>query len=847
MDTVLKSRQFIRWFSDRQNSPETTTKEYLNGKDTNPQRLINNSRILYVNKKRASDWLSLNRLQLPLAYSSIGSDNIISRSDTDVKQKTSEDSGSKYSIKVDMTEEERYNELKDKNLVVVDYNEDKLNSELEKKGISIDFEELKMLKEKQAKKSIKEIAKALGIHNVNYNNSNINFDFVFLSNSLDSSVHHQGDFKGTYADYAKMLSCLDGIIKNAELVEIHPNYKGNKLLKQVYVLVSAFNDGNVIIPVQLEVKEQYDKNNGLYLNVVLGQIKKEPAVKKEIGVAKAYKDLPLVTGSTISLSQLFANVNTGDNKFLKYIPDKFLSEEQVAAKRTAQEADYTKYGRYKEVFDGKPEQKFSLSDPLEETEYDRAITVTDVSTLRSIGRKSVSEFTSEDIEKSKKWAHKFYKELGTKSPFFRAWFGDWRVYDTAEYEPVDIRLNTVYKAGKEVNNDTGKVISWGNTLLSETKNHAKRSNVAPGMLGNISDIIKNAVLLDTTISIPTSNKKMANTAFMHTFYSAATVDGNIWIMRLFAEEALPNKGGDSFTRAYELKEIEKIGEIAEGVHLDKESLTQAKPPISLHNISDLYGFVKQYDPNFNPVAVSPALLNSDGTPKVVYHGTNADFTVFDLSKSGQTAPGISDGFFFFTDKKSNYPNSASDYANSTSRKGGTPKVYGVYLSIKNPLYIDSKGYYDNIAYFDTHSDEIYSTYFSGDYDGVIISNSDKSADDSTLYLLDNASAIKSATDNIGTFDGSNPDIRYSLEDTSEIDYPALLKENTDLKKQNEALAAEMKLTEGHKVSRGAVEKLAGKILREYKSGYDKTVLADNLEKVFNYIADENADAAPILL
>ena len=222
-----------------------------------------------------------------------------------------------------------------------------------------------MLKEKQAKKSIKEIAKALGIHNVNYNNSNINFDFGFSSNSLDSSVHHQGDFKGTYADYAKMLSCLDGIIKNSELVEIHPNYKGNKLLKQVYVLVSAFNDGNVIIPVQLEVKEQYDKNNGLYLNVVLGQIKKEPAVKKEIGDAKAYKDLPLVTGSTISLSQLFANVNTGDNKFLKYIPDKFLSEEQITAKRTAQEADYTKYGRYKEIFEGKPEQKLSLQSTSE--------------------------------------------------------------------------------------------------------------------------------------------------------------------------------------------------------------------------------------------------------------------------------------------------------------------------------------------------------------------------------------------------------------------------------------------------------------------------------------------------
>ena len=43
----------------------------------------------YIDKKRVNDWLSHNRLQLPLAYSSIGSDNNISRSDTDVKQKFS--------------------------------------------------------------------------------------------------------------------------------------------------------------------------------------------------------------------------------------------------------------------------------------------------------------------------------------------------------------------------------------------------------------------------------------------------------------------------------------------------------------------------------------------------------------------------------------------------------------------------------------------------------------------------------------------------------------------------------------------------------------------------------------
>ena len=84
-------------------------------------------------------------------------------------------------------------------------------------------------------------------------------------------------------------------------------------------------------PVQLEVKEQYDNYNGLYLNVVLGQIKKEPAVVRKAIDGKNPNGISLITDSTISLSQLFANVNTGDNKFLKYIPDKFLSKEQIKA------------------------------------------------------------------------------------------------------------------------------------------------------------------------------------------------------------------------------------------------------------------------------------------------------------------------------------------------------------------------------------------------------------------------------------------------------------------------------------------------------------------------------------
>lgn len=50
------------------------------------------------------------------------------------------------------------------------------------------------------------------------------------------------------------------------------------------------------------------------------------------------------------------------------------------------------------------------------------ITVKDIDNLRSIGRKSVNDFTSEDIKKAEPFARRYFKELGVKSPFFRAWF-----------------------------------------------------------------------------------------------------------------------------------------------------------------------------------------------------------------------------------------------------------------------------------------------------------------------------------------------------------------------------------------------------------------------------------------
>ncbi len=99
------------------------------------------------------------------------------------------------------------------------------------------------------------------------------------------------------------------------------------------------------------------------MNVVLSKIK-ESAVITESHTDYSEASTPLVADSIISLSQLFANVNSSDKRFLKYVPDNFLSAEQIEAKRKAQKSDYKNYNRYVEVFENDKNgsnNKFSLN------------------------------------------------------------------------------------------------------------------------------------------------------------------------------------------------------------------------------------------------------------------------------------------------------------------------------------------------------------------------------------------------------------------------------------------------------------------------------------------------------
>ena len=430
-------------------------------------------------------------------------------------------------------------------------------------------------------------------------------------------------------------------------------------------------------------------------------------------------------------------------------------------------------------------------------EYEKPLTSEDVETLHSIGRKSIKDFTSEDIAKTQKWAYKFYRELGTKSPFFRASFGEWRAYDTSKVKRISVsNLNldealAAMQRGTVKNTDSNWNINVGSLGAKDTISHSGREKISAKMLSEIDQIIENAVLLDTETSQRSSNNKHNDTAWMHKLYAFVDYNDTPYIAKITVEEYGVNESARRFYNLRGIK-IEPIGGAPDvktsygtmpvidstnsianspnGILSVSEGLTDGKSATANNTVAALYNFVKRFDKDFSAgAAVNPILLNKDGTPKVFYHGAkkNGGFTEF---RPWQ----------YFTAQK--------NYAQRYAERGNDNSLYAVYLRADKAFDTrdaEAKQIFENIRQEyglgelqDTGLPDWTDGYDISDYldehpelgyDAIILDEGGDLVDGKPVsrgesIVIKDSSQIKSATDNIGTFDKGNPDIRYELRD-----------------------------------------------------------------------------------
>ena len=162
------------------------------------------------------------------------------------------------------------------------------------------------------------------------------------------------------------------------------------------------------------------------------------------------------------------------------------------------------------------------------------------------------------------------------------------------------------------------------------------------------------------------------------------------------------------------------------------------------------------------------VVDRSGNPRIVYHGTpNGKFWTFDKNRIGETWNADETGFFFTSSKSQ-----AEEYTRPYFRENtATPNLFSVYLSIQNPLVIDRAWWqkqfgrsdiynHDAIEIWDNEQSTILDEMRKGGHDGVII-DPNPMGGAAKMYMVPEPNQIKSATDNIGTFDPGNADIRFA--------------------------------------------------------------------------------------
>lgn len=182
-------------------------------------------------------------------------------------------------------------------------------------------------------------------------------------------------------------------------------------------------------------------------------------------------------------------------------------------------------------------------------------------------------------------------------------------------------------------------------------------------------------------------------------------------------------------------------------------------------------------PSFKRWFGKSKVVDSSGRPLVVYHGApDARFMKEDgIFKNLKEKYGATEGqenkrAFWFAKSRS----AAATYADDRRAwdyQNSEPGIVAAYLSLQNPLIIDAEGTHWRVAQRRGKASDVIEEARSKGHDGVIIRNvrdNYQSMDDARgkneatdTYVVFDSKQIKSATDNVGTFDPNNPSILKS--------------------------------------------------------------------------------------
>lgn len=234
------------------------------------------------------------------------------------------------------------------------------------------------------------------------------------------------------------------------------------------------------------------------------------------------------------------------------------------------------------------------------------------------------------------------------------------------------------------------------------------------------------------------------------------------------------------------------------------------------------------------------VVDENGDPQVVYHATDSEFNVFDRSKLGSLTSGNTDwqpavrsaqiGFWF------------SDRDLSIDMGMNADQTKSVYLSMQKPYRTKLESLWNALEH--TRPDTYVKRLQERGYDGLRVQDSEFGG---VSYVVFEPTQIKSATNNSGAFDAENPDIRFSLKDTSELDdQTKALLDGWDVEYNAEVVQAYARSAlraadkDTAKINQ-QVRQAAGKILKDTASKYDRKTLERNMRAMVEKYAQDGGE------
>ena len=360
--------------------------------------------------------------------------------------------------------------------------------------------------------------------------------------------------------------------------------------------------------------------------------------------------------------------------------------------------------------------------------------------------------------------------------------------------------------GSYVNEDTGREISLGRAGVTEVLHHDISNPEHLQSVVAIPEIIENSIYIDT---LPNEDLAKNPDIKEYEYYIAGlNIGGADYTVR--ASVGIATTGDKYYD--HKLTKIEK-GDLLEMTSRLSSAEISNQSPLSevndkrlLQILQDAQGESDQqiHSANFKRWFGNSKVVDENGNPLVVYHGSNANFTIFDKSKIDIDNLGA--GFYFSSE------DIANSYANRrTQERGGKENTYAVYLKMEKPLdfrnvtheqaieankqeflsfgfdeaeaqrqaaelvdgfIADTKRFNEKtdfaIALPDNKSEGMQRFIKNEGIDGFIVPGKDKaSGKDGVAYVVFEPHQIKSATNNNGDFSSENADIRFSRANTAQ--------------------------------------------------------------------------------